>query len=111
MTLVYPFDYARVLLAADALKPAGQRKFKGTFDAIVKGLPRPAGNGPHPFRRTTVLGAYLGIVVHRALYFGLYDTLKLGYSNNGGSDLSFLLRCAFAQVSKLIYLLEAGQYT
>ena len=99
MGLAHSFDYARLLLAADALKPAGERELKGTFDAILKGLPKPDLSGPRPFRISVLYPTFQGIAIHRCVYFGLYDTLKLAYSNKGGSDLlSFLERCAFAQV-------------
>jgi len=69
LTVVYPLDYVRTRLAADA---GGARQFTGMFDCLSKtmksdgiaGLYR--GFGP----------SVVGIFFYRASYFGIFDTVK-----------------------------------
>ncbi|KAL6061313.1 ADP/ATP translocase [Balamuthia mandrillaris] len=72
LCLVYPLDYARTRLAADAGKGA-KRDFNGLADCLAKTARGPRG----------LLGLYngfgvsvAGIIPYRGVYFGLYDSLR-----------------------------------
>lgn len=67
---VYPLDFARTRLAADIGKGTS-REFHGLSDCLTK-----------IFKSDGFIGLYrgfvisvIGIIVYRAFYFGLYDTL------------------------------------
>lgn len=82
LLFVYPLDYARTRLAADAIdNKGGQRHYKGLWSVWTK-----------TFRADGAAGLYrgfpisvAGIFVYRGLFFGLYDFLKpiiLGHDAN-----------------------------
>merc|ERR1712072_1603456 len=71
LCIVYPLDYARTRLASDV--GSGARDFNGLSDCLMK-----TAKGPKGF-----LGLYngfgvsvVGIIPHRGVYFGLYDSLR-----------------------------------
>lgn len=89
LSIVYPLDFARTRLGADVGKGAGDREFKGLFDCITKsykadGVVR----GLYP----GFLSSVQGIIIYRAMYFGLYDTAKEQFDKP-----SFLTKFAIAQ--------------
>eukprot|EP00992_Anisonema_acinus_P010218 TRINITY_DN6411_c0_g1_i2.p1 TRINITY_DN6411_c0_g1~~TRINITY_DN6411_c0_g1_i2.p1 ORF type:complete len:323 (+),score=101.84 TRINITY_DN6411_c0_g1_i2:53-970(+) len=72
LSVVYPLDLARTRLGADVGKSPEQRQFKGLWDCLTK-IGRTDG----------IRGLYqgfavslVGIIVYRAVFFGLYDTSK-----------------------------------
>ena len=74
LLFVYSLDYARTRLTNDAKagKKGGERQFNGLVDVYRKTL-----------KSDGIAGIYrgfniscVGIIVYRALYFGLYDSLK-----------------------------------
>uniref|UniRef100_A0A1J3EK72 ADP/ATP translocase n=1 Tax=Noccaea caerulescens TaxID=107243 RepID=A0A1J3EK72_NOCCA len=92
LLFVYSFDYARTRLANDAkvAKVGGQRQFNGLVDVYKKTL---ASDGVAGLYRGFSISC-VGIVVYRALYFGLYDSLKPVVLGSGLQDsffASFLL--------------------
>ncbi|KAM3718339.1 ADP/ATP translocase [Dirofilaria immitis] len=71
MCFVYPLDFARTRLAADIGK-GESREFKGLTDCIVKVA-----------KSDGIVGLYRGflvsvqgIIIYRAAYFGMFDTVK-----------------------------------
>jgi len=72
LVFVYPLDFARTRLGADVGKGAAEREFLGLKDCLVK-----------VFKSDGMYGLYRGfnvsvqgIIIYRAAYFGLYDTIK-----------------------------------
>ncbi|RLU26242.1 hypothetical protein DMN91_000035 [Ooceraea biroi] len=72
LLFVYPLDLARTRLAADVGR-GKKREFKGINDCILK-----------IFKSDGFLGLYRGfnvsvqgIIIYRATYFGLYDTMRI----------------------------------
>jgi solute carrier family 25 (adenine nucleotide translocator) protein 4/5/6/31 len=74
LLFVYSLDYARTRLANDtrAAKKGGQRQFNGLIDVYKKTI---ASDGVAGLYRGFNISC-LGIIVYRALYFGMYDSLK-----------------------------------
>lgn len=74
LLFVYSLDFARTRLANDAkvTKIGGERQFNGLIDVYKKTLKSDGIAGL--YRGFTV--SWVGIVVYRGLYFGLYDSLK-----------------------------------
>jgi solute carrier family 25 (mitochondrial adenine nucleotide translocator), member 4/5/6/31 len=75
LTFVYPLDYVRTRLGADA---GGARQFTGMGDCLSK-----------TYKSDGIAGLYrgfgpsvIGIFFYRAAYFGLYDTAKPLIPNN-----------------------------
>ncbi|KAJ1383322.1 Mitochondrial carrier protein [Sesbania bispinosa] len=71
---VYSLDYARTRLASDAkaVKQGGERQFNGLIDVYRKTLQSDGIAGL--YRGFNV--SWVGIIVYRGLYFGMYDSLK-----------------------------------
>ncbi|CAJ1955628.1 unnamed protein product [Sphenostylis stenocarpa] len=71
---VYSLDYARTRLASDAKagKKGGERQFNGLIDVYRKTLQSDGVAGL--YRGFNV--SWVGIIVYRGLYFGMYDSLK-----------------------------------
>ncbi|EPQ14885.1 ADP/ATP translocase 4 [Myotis brandtii] len=72
LCVVYPLDFARTRIGVDIGKGAAERQFKGLGDCIMK-IAKSDG----------IVGLYQGfgvsvqgIIVYRASYFGVYDTVK-----------------------------------
>lgn len=75
MWILYPLDYARNRLAADIGLDNGIREFRTTMDCWRLTF---VNDGPTGLYRGFGVTC-LGIIVYRALYFGLYDNLFLSY--------------------------------
>ncbi|VDK74369.1 unnamed protein product, partial [Onchocerca ochengi] len=71
MCFVYPLDFARTRLAADIGK-GESREFKGLTDCIVK---VGKSDGIVGLYRGFVVSVQ-GIIIYRAAYFGMFDTVK-----------------------------------
>lgn len=70
LLIVYPLDYARTRLAADA---GTTREFKGLADCLVKTAKSSRG----PLALYNGLGvSIVGIIPYRGTYFGLFDTFS-----------------------------------
>jgi solute carrier family 25 (adenine nucleotide translocator) protein 4/5/6/31 len=92
LCFVYPLDFARTRLAADVGKGA-TREFKGLADCLIKIA---KSDGPIGLYRGFFVSVQ-GIIIYRAAYFGMFDTLKVWF----GSDtkkLHFFQAWAIAQV-------------
>lgn len=92
LSVVYPLDFARTRLAADVGKK-GSREFKGLLDCIVK-----------VGKSDGIVGLYRGflvsvqgIIIYRASYFGMFDTVKALVSG-GDKKLNFFFAWMIAQV-------------
>lgn len=92
LCFVYPLDFARTRLAAD-IGVKGNREFKGLGDCLVK-IAKSDG----------IVGLYRGflvsvqgIIIYRASYFGMFDTIKASVSSKPG-ELNFFAAWGIAQV-------------
>merc|ERR1712055_581630 len=72
LCFVYPLDFARTRLAADIGKSGAEREFSGLGNCLTK-----------IFKTDGLLGLYRGfgvsvqgIIIYRACFFGIYDTVK-----------------------------------
>jgi solute carrier family 25 (adenine nucleotide translocator) protein 4/5/6/31 len=72
LCFVYPLDFARTRLAADIGKGAADRQFTGLGDCLVKIARSDGVRGLYQGFFVSVQG----IIIYRAAYFGLYDTIK-----------------------------------
>jgi len=81
LLFVYSLDYARTRLTNDlkSAKKGGEKQFNGLIDVYIKTL---ASDGIAGLYRGFVVSC-IGIVIYRALYFGLYDSLKPLYPKDG----------------------------
>nr|CAB3449249.1 unnamed protein product [Digitaria exilis] len=71
--LLYHLDYARTMLATDAIESRGnKRQFRGLLDVYRKTLATDGISGL--YRGFSV--SIVGITLYRGLYFGFYDTMK-----------------------------------
>lgn len=86
---VYSLDYVRTRLAADVKSSANgaQRQFNGIIDCYAK-----------TFKSDGIIGLYrgfavscIGIVVYRACYFGLFDTLRPFLGRDAGIISPFIV--------------------
>ena len=92
LCFVYPLDFARTRLAADVGK-GSDREFKGLVDCLSKIV-----------KSDGVIGLYRGfivsvqgIIIYRAAYFGMFDTLKMLFTSDG-QRLNFFAAWGIAQV-------------
>lgn len=69
---VYPLDFARTRLATDVGKNADNREFKGLNDCILKIVKT---DGVYGLYRGFGISV-VGIIIYRALYFGMFDSFK-----------------------------------
>jgi solute carrier family 25 (adenine nucleotide translocator) protein 4/5/6/31 len=90
LCFVYPLDFARTRLAADVGKGA-TREFKGLADCLVKIA---KSDGPIGLYRGFFVSVQ-GIIIYRAAYFGMFDTIKGLF---GGNNLNFFAAWGIAQV-------------
>jgi len=99
LCIVYPLDYARTRLASDV--GSGKRDFKGLGDCLAK-----TAKGPSGF-----MGLYngfgvsvAGIIPYRAVYFGLFDSLKEKnpYRHEKGTIAGILSTLCVAQFSAIV---------
>jgi solute carrier family 25 (adenine nucleotide translocator) protein 4/5/6/31 len=92
LCFVYPLDFARTRLAADVGKGA-TREFKGLADCLVKIA---KSDGPIGLYRGFFVSVQ-GIIIYRAAYFGMFDTAK-GMFAQDGKKLNFFAAWGIAQV-------------
>lgn len=94
LCFVYPLDFARTRLAADVGK-GDNREFKGLIDCIFKIF---KSDGPLGLYRGFFVSVQ-GIIIYRAAYFGMFDTVKdLAMQAQGGKSLNFFAAWGIAQV-------------
>ena len=86
--VVYPLDFARNRLGADVQNKQGQQQFSGLLDVYRKIVKTDGISGLY---RGFSLGVF-GIFVYRAIYFGVYDTVKPLWQEIYGSQMGFLQR-------------------
>ncbi|VDM24162.1 unnamed protein product [Toxocara canis] len=91
LCFVYPLDFGRTRLAADIGKGAN-REFKGLTDCIVKVF---KSDGPIGLYRGFCVSVQ-GIIIYRAAYFGMFDTVKVVCATE--RKLNFFFAWAIAQV-------------
>jgi solute carrier family 25 (adenine nucleotide translocator) protein 4/5/6/31 len=92
LCFVYPLDFARTRLAADVGKGA-TREFKGLADCLIKIA---KSDGPIGLYRGFFVSVQ-GIIIYRAAYFGMFDTLKVWFGTEG-KQLNFFAAWGIAQV-------------
>jgi len=92
LCFVYPLDFARTRLAADVGKGAS-REFKGLGDCLVKIA---KSDGPIGLYRGFFVSVQ-GIIIYRAAYFGMFDTAKILFTQEG-QRLNFFAAWGIAQV-------------
>uniref|UniRef100_A0AC35TQJ6 ADP/ATP translocase n=1 Tax=Rhabditophanes sp. KR3021 TaxID=114890 RepID=A0AC35TQJ6_9BILA len=92
LCFVYPLDFARTRLGADIGKGA-TREFKGLGDCLIKIA---KSDGPLGLYRGFVVSVQ-GIIIYRAAYFGLFDTIKAVVTADG-QKLNFFAAWGIAQV-------------
>jgi solute carrier family 25 (adenine nucleotide translocator) protein 4/5/6/31 len=93
LCICYPLDFARTRLAVDSKKDGSQR-FKGINDCLRK-----------IYAKDGIQGLYRGfivslqfIVVSRAVFFGLFDTLRVTAADNNPKKLPFISTLGLAQI-------------
>ncbi|VDN04243.1 unnamed protein product [Thelazia callipaeda] len=91
LCFVYPLDFARTRLAVDVGKGA-TREFTGLVDCLAKVL---KSDGPVGLYRGFMVSVQ-GIIVYRAAYFGLFDTIKMMVSTEK-KKLNFFVAWMIAQ--------------
>uniref|UniRef100_A0A2K6M3Y0 ADP/ATP translocase n=1 Tax=Rhinopithecus bieti TaxID=61621 RepID=A0A2K6M3Y0_RHIBE len=72
LCFVYPLDFARTRLAADVGKAGAEREFRGLGDCLVKIYKSDGIKGLYQGFNVSVQG----IIIYRAAYFGIYDTIS-----------------------------------
>lgn len=95
LMFVYPLDFARTRLAADVGK-GSNREFNGLVHCITKIF---KSDGPIGLYRGFFVSVQ-GIIIYRAAYFGMFDTIKPLLSATLGVDpkqLNFFATWAVAQ--------------
>lgn len=92
LCFVYPLDFARTRLAADVGKGA-TREFKGLSDCLIRIA---KSDGPIGLYRGFFVSVQ-GIIIYRAAYFGMFDTLKVWFGTDG-QKLNFFAAWGIAQV-------------
>jgi len=92
LCIVYPLDFARTRLAADVGK-ADSREFKGLADCLIKIA---KSDGPIGLYRGFFVSVQ-GIIIYRAAYFGMFDTAKMLFTQDG-QKLNFFMAWGIAQV-------------
>ena len=90
MVICQPIDMARTRLSTDNLNSEGKRKFTGSIDCLkqiytVEGL-------RGIFRGTLI--SCIGVFPYRAMYFGIYDTMKAKCLNKNSN---FFIKWFMAQ--------------
>ena len=90
MAICQPIDMARTRMATDNKDSNGKRKFKGSIDCLRKIYKVEGLKGV--FRGTLI--SCVGIFPYRAMYFGVYDTLKTKFLHK---DTNFFVKWLMAQ--------------
>jgi len=92
LCFVYPLDFARTRLAADIGKSGAEREFNGLGHCLTK-----------IFKTDGIMGLYRGfgvsvqgIIIYRACFFGIYDTVRGLIPKPAEMGLSFLPDIVFA---------------
>jgi len=93
MAFVYPLDFARTRLGADVGKSVSERQFNGIGDCMRK-----------IYKADGITGLYqgftisvVGIIIYRACFFGLYDTIKaMAFDDPKKSNVIFSFCVGFA---------------
>lgn len=93
LCFVYPLDFARTRLAVDVGKGPDSREFKGLVDCLVKIT---KSDGPIGLYRGFFVSVQ-GIIIYRAAYFGMFDTIKVFLASDT-KKLNFFVAWAVAQV-------------
>lgn len=99
MCFVYPLDYARTRLGVDVGRKTSERQYLGLIDCIVKTV---KSDGPVGLYRGFVVSIQ-GIILYRAAYFGLFDTIKASLPDpkNTPIIISFIIAQCVTIVSGL----------
>ncbi len=93
LMILHPIDLIRTRLATDNKRALdSERKFKGTFDCFKKVYLH---EGGIKALYTGVVISVVGIFPYRALYFGVYDTVKYSYM---GENTYFVFKWFVAQM-------------
>lgn len=92
LCILYPLDFARTRLAVDSKKDGSQR-FKGLTDCLKKIYSK---DGIHGLYRGFIVSLQF-IVVSRAVFFGLFDTLRVTAADGDSKKLSFVSTWCLAQ--------------
>ncbi|CAH1161566.1 unnamed protein product [Phyllotreta striolata] len=87
LCFVYPLDYARTRLGADVGKSMQERQYTGLVDCLKKTL---KSDGIIGWYRGFIVSVQ-GIIIYRAAYFGMYDTIKSSMPKNTSFLLSFII--------------------
>lgn len=97
MCFVYPLDFIRTRISVDVGRNKENREYKGIIDCARKTI---ASNGVQGLYR----GFFISIqtyFIYRAVYFGLYDTVRGVYEKGDGSSdkrkLNFLASFLLAE--------------
>ncbi|XP_076871982.1 ADP/ATP translocase 1-like [Brachyhypopomus gauderio] len=100
LTFVYPLDFARTRLAADVGKLKTEREFTGLGDCFTKIFKADGLRGLYKGFNVSVQG----IIIYRAAYFGIYDTVKSMTSDPGNIHfvVSWLIAQSVTTVSGII---------
>jgi solute carrier family 25 (adenine nucleotide translocator) protein 4/5/6/31 len=93
LIFVYPLDYARTRLAADVGKGPESREYKGLIHCLTKTV---KSDGPVGVYRGFIVSVQ-GIIIYRAAYFGVFDTVKTMVSKDP-KNMNFFIAWAIAQV-------------
>lgn len=86
ITFIYPLDFARERLGADIKDKNGNRLYKGMFDVYRKIW---RADGLRGLYRGFTLSV-LGIFIYRAVYFGMYDSIKPILEETLGEKMGFI---------------------
>ncbi|KAK1798907.1 hypothetical protein P4O66_007173 [Electrophorus voltai] len=100
LTFVYPLDFARTRLAADIGKLKAEREFTGLGDCFLKIFKADGLRGLYKGFNVSIQG----IIIYRAAYFGIYDTVKSMMSDpeNIHVMVSWLIAQSVTTVSGII---------
>lgn len=93
LIFVYPLDYARTRLAVDVGKGPESREYQGLVHCLTKTV---KSDGPVGLYRGFIVSVQ-GIIIYRAAYFGVFDTVKTLVSKDP-KNMNFFIAWAIAQV-------------
>jgi solute carrier family 25 (adenine nucleotide translocator) protein 4/5/6/31 len=92
LLFIYPLDFARTRLATDVGKTLADREFQGLGDCLIKVA---KSDGVHGLYRGFGISV-VGIIIYRALYFGMFNTgIQILFSDFKNANI--FLVWAFAQ--------------
>ena len=97
LIFVYPLDFARTRLGADIGRGAAEREFQGLGDCLYKVWKSDGMYGLYRGFNVSVQG----IIIYRAAYFGLYDTIKPMVVQDPKKS-NFFINWAIAQVITVV---------